>query len=1731
MRKVNFLFFTLVFTVFINISFLFAGEDKLSLFSEDENLFLSEEELPEETYNFDDFLKGKVFLDFNKEKWNRMREKKEEGYFFREKEREKEEEPSFSTEEPKDEGLIEIDFPYESQLSISGRKKIKVKAEWTQYPNKEENITNFIKSEGTNIEMDQELQVRIKGKVGRKVSVNVDYNDTQEDKRDISVVYKGDPGEIVQQAAFGDITLSLPSTEFVSYNKNVFGIKLDAKYKRLGLMAIGSRTKGLTEVKRFKGSTIFEKKEIKDINYTTRKYYKLEHTQIKRETEEIWIDFKDGYEIVSETLNKDMEGKVWNSTTTYTGYFDKQFRGQDYTIDYDQGIITFRKSIASNYVIIIDYEDENGTEVSSLNSNQYLIIKDEEDSLPYELKNYYNLGSNKIIKKYEEDFVLKIINLAREEQNLADYEIDYIDYDLGILKFKEEEPFSTAVYNKNESNRQHQHIIYVEYKYRVKTYILRPDIVLNSERIIMNNQLIQKDRDYMIDYDSGFVTFFNEEKIDEDTNIEITYEYAPFGGQSQQTLVGSRLQYGVNTDPFFIGSTVIWSGTDKPSTAPSIYSTPQSVLVLDLDGRVKLESEGFPLKATLSGEIARSQFNPNLFDKAMIDNMEGVKLVSSIPLDKDFWQLSSNPLYEDTTDINAVTLKGALIFDNEDIKRKEIVEKVNPGWLEEVGDSEEVEALTLNYNLKSLDEEASIVYPISTVGADYSKKMFLEICVWGDGEGEQLEIHLGGISENADGRGVIGGQPKTEDVDGDGILGEGEDIGWQFVHPDESVTYIGADNGVIDTQDLDGDNVLDDKNSSGNFYNQVIDWLGWKKIKIPLDIIDEDQWSAIKHIRLSIRNKSIGVKNGTIKISAIEIVGTKWDKGVKEEGSFDLIAGEYLTIEAINNEDDQEYQDITEYSEYKSLYRYSVTEKRKEQALALTYTLNNSTGAYTKTTFTRAQDYSKYKKIKFFLFANKANGSLPLPTLPEKVTFYIQFGTDDSNYYEYEETIDSTMNWADWKVCTIYLNEDKNKDNIPDGFSGCVGNPGLNNIMQIKVGVRNDTGAKIENGEIWINELFVDEVGKKEGIAWKSAMDLELPGWFNAQVNHKEIDGDFETITTGSSQQDLISTRSLTGGQEIKLESASLEFTRFKFLPLSFQGNHQKTVTPSAYDTPYSSYDEGKVESISGEGNARLVIPRWPSLEVSYAEDHSESKILEEKKDTITQKGSLAYNIPGKYSLLTPKKWEINLLPTTIDISYRQKKYVVTKTTSTTVDFNGYSDLTENFSGRLPFKFWKGFYFSPVYYLEIIRARERETDISNKNYKDKYRAQTVSFDSGLKVFSWLNPSFNYKINSSASYDFNENKIESITRNSNGQLSYSLRFENLFPKLKPLHSLTTDNSYKVETGDSYDVGDEDEEKAKARNIWSRWEGLWLFDQGDKLNLEDITTRSFSNRQTGKTTNRWKPFSFLDLDMNKSFYPLKNMETRVNYTEINDYKEVGANNGLKIFTKIWPDLIMDIGEIEKFFNLNTKVITNSKVSIKYSQKTVETEAVSKLDTQTYGGHCRLDILTDYSVVFDYEGRYNKTRKVPDYNNLSRHGFTKKGSIQVEFFWKKWRFVPNYEYRAEEENEEGTKTKWVVTRSPSLRIRADITAKDFIIPIIKLPLKNRLLMDTLIKYERKSGIQDKKDNTDTYSLDVDCTYDTSENLKITLGVGGSFFRNRKEKKDNYWSISLLADLSIVF
>ena len=1650
--------------------------------------------------DFDAFIKEKEkekeFISYSQEEWNKMRDEKEQGIFIIEEEIlappkvEKVEKVKPEEEEavPPLPGGIGIILPFESRLSISGQKRISMKYGAVFYKDEEERTTTGTPAGVTEgFDMDQELQVKIKGQVGTKITVNVDYDDTVEDKRDISVVYKGDPGEIVQEAAFGDITLELPATEFVAYRKSVFGGKINAQYKEFKFMAIGSQTKGIPEEKKFKGKSTFEKRDINDTSYRRRKYYELWNTDIQSGSEQVYIDDRDG------TNNQNgAEMMVRNSLltpATYWGYFNLQVPGQDYTIDYIKGIITFRKTIYENYVIAMDYQKSDTTWLREENvpDEEPKILKDENEDLDQEMMNYYDLGRKKIIQGVEgRDFIVKILDLNRNEVTMFGnaYDIIEMDYDEGILKFKVRTPFDppfSDIYYK--TNPQHHYIIYMEYKYRQKTYFLRPNIVEGSEKITIDGRLIKRDEDYFIDYESGFITFFREEEIDEETEIKINYEYMPFAGLFQETLLGARGEWAP-TDRFFLGSTILYSGAAKTATVPTVRATPGSKLILDANSEFSFDPQPFfPFKTKISGELAMSFNNPNTWGKAIIDSMEGVKLIDGMPTDKDVWQIASNPG-------GAPTQEGAISWDNEDVRIKEIKPSAD------VGEDEEQEVLKISYNLTG-NATASIVYPISTRGVDYSQKESLELYVYGDNNGEILEITLGTIAEDADDDGHL----DTEDVNGDGTLNVGEDVGWQFSNwtGDDEKNYLkdgkfGYKNGKIDTEDLDGDLVGPEPEGYFVQFSSGINWSGWRKLSWDLGITTAtlSDWTTIKHIRMTLKGTNV---SGSIKIASIGIVGNKWERGVVQSTDTD----DKFSVGAVNTEDDYGvYGDgLLDNADYKDLYGERLIEEREvEQTLSLNYTLISGATGYTKWTFTRAEDYSKYKELKFFIKKKPGGSGEP--------TFIMRLGTP-GDYYQFE----TTVNWGGWELLTINLKDIDGKygaDTMEssDGTITRAGSPVLTNIAEIKLMIVNGTGSDISDGEIWVNEIHLTGARRKDGWAGRLGADFELPHWLTFGGKYWYMDRNFETITVPSKNQDK------------EVISAYTNFNRLSYLPLSLDWSKTTTITPSAVRVAdLSVQDEGRVVSHQGSASAELRLPKLPRLGTSYSKNIVERSQPEGKKeDSDTYSATFhQYELPVRFFLF----------PHDFGGSYKRiNKF--NKFTSTAPTQNNFREFTNDWSGKATFRPLSELSIVPSYSLRKVKERVYADE---KVDRPRSGTQTAGFNSTLQFFEWLKPSVNYSITNTENFIIvtgtSRPTEKNFTRSSSAKLRLPFIAKSLLPKFKPVASLNVTSSYELNDGDSYD---------KIREDYPIYGKLWLRGKGmgyKKLEGIEDEVKSFSLRDTFRMESNWKPLEFLDL---KGYlYPFKTITTDIDYTRTQSHQGPTVLDSEK---RIWPYLDIRMKSLEKFPLLGL-AMQEVEMITKYILTREDAKDVSLGKTVNFSEDLRFKLFEDYYFWLTYSSSRNRVKSAPSWQ-ISREGFSRAYNAQITFtWWKDWRFNLKYGYKKEEGETGGEKTTESRIYTPSIDVEARVKLPElWKIPIIgkRVRTAGEMRVKARVSAEiKRSELNVERDNTDTYSTLLSSDFNVGTNLMLTVGTGMTRFVNRNLPQNNYFAVDISTTLTIKF
>ncbi len=1694
----------------------------------------------------------KEIIKFDQKKWNQIRERVENDLPLFEEEKSTQ---TVSTKPPVVTPTT-IEFIEGTQLTIAGRKLIGVELNSIQYPNKPEYSR-------TDVNMKQELQVAVRGKVGKNVDVNIDIDDTQPDKRDISIIYRGEgvdigpgavgykakPGAFIQEAAFGDIQLSLPNTEFVGYSRQVFGLKVIGQYNRARMYLIASQSKGNFETKRFTGKTEFERKILFDTSYIRRKYYKIVfgNHKIKKDSVKVYLDTLDPQRDPA-TLTE-LTAEAFNiSTFTYSGKFELLALGKDYVVDYSLGIITFYKPIQQNFVIAVDYIDENsGLSLRELlGTTNYILIKDKDETpnVTTELLNRYYIGRTNIIRDDGTgNFLLKIVdksgrvlNPDTEKIQPGDKEVPVyktgnigtikVDFENGLIYFDYDKPFAEDCYYKTPISR---YDILVEYRYKSKTYFLKPFIVPYSERIVVDGKLLQRNVDYWLDYDSGFITFLHEEDIKENSIIEVSYEYSMLGLQAGETILGSRLELPLS-NKLFIGSSWIGNLPSKGSSVPDIRTTPSSLQVWETDARISpVKIPIIPLQInSISGEYAETEKNPNIWDKAIVENMEGITLEDSVSTYRHMWYYSSCSdvyipgIYDDKTD---KFVGGELNWENEDVPVREI----NPNK-QTTYDKQQV--LKINYNLYS-SSEVALSYMFSKYGLDFSKKLYLEIEFYSNSGGGELYLDLGQLSEDIDNDGVL----DTEDKNFNGRLDFDEDTGFEYNRNNEKY-YIGKSNGKLDSEDIDGDGLLNGKDIvAGTYKLAELNFTGWVSTIVPVSVTDKTLWSSIKQVRLRIKGNG---KKGAVKIAKISVVGNK----------FETTTLQNTKIFAVNNENDPSYIKLTELEEYTSIYGTQYREKTVEQALAVKYNFDTTYSSSVVTLlYSRGQDFTYHHKLNFFLFNKTAN----------EVVFKLRAYTDQNNYLEFStQTIKWTNEWKKFTVQQI----DSNNDNIPDGWiipeSSIVGGvcykyglPNLQGITKIEFIIENPSHITAQEGVIYINDIYLSESWKRKGIAKKFEINMSVPNWINFGGNTRSVDRRFETFTTAITNQDNTTTNSF------------FDFVRLNFLPINFRGKQEQTFTPSALKSGelVSTLEEGKRIYTEGNLNTSINIRNLPQITLNYSKSVSSTTALSRTDMRDSYLTSLNYYNPlNKYIPLQR-----------ISLSYGEEKLLLYPWRIETSTFTPTVDNTKNISISLPFNFWDKFsidiklitknifseqrmfykklddvliipqsisstylfdYYTKLTFFTLYNLRNTyqlyySTDSVVLNTYEKRNEYTTEFNSSINLLKFFSPNINYRMNIYEDFNFPVSDKKDVTRNTSGNFSVNFMPKDILD-LKPIQSLRLYYTFNLTAADKYEKLPKEEKHIDIYNF----KNIDLFWYKTEVSTITELRRSIFERKEQRLSSSWKIFEGLPLKGHLKF--LTKTDLNLAYSDSIEEKEETLSKSI-VYTKMWPDLtstIYDIENITKFF-IQQNVVKNTKLDLSYSYKTTEIKKISFEKNIKHKEVLSFNLFNDYQIVSSHEKNYTDV-----YNYLlalqTSMSYTDIIGFQISLPFFGQRLTPRYEFRKDySEDARKLPTRNITTHSLSLSYYADITPQQGINLFGKtIPLQNRLRINSNLAYTRKeSSIDISYNNTDNFSFSARGDYDVSKYINVTVGLGTDININRVLKTQTNYKFSLQGQVIIRF
>ncbi len=539
----------------------------------------------------------------------------------------------------------------------------------------------------------------------------------------------------------------------------------------------------------------------------------------------------------------------------------------------------------------------------------------------------------------------------------------------------------------------------------------------------------------------------------------------------------------------------------------------------------------------------------------------------------------------------------------------------------------------------------------------------------------ELQIDYGSFNEDADGDGLL----ETEDLNHDGILNLGEDIGFPFHGPDDNLVpqpigaanivtaVIGAGNLKLDSEDLNKDGVLStadqpvtdtplfllsaspgEVDSTGTFHADL-NFSGRRLFEIPLNIAslsadEQARFTAVKQVRVTIRNSVQSTpRSGSIKITRLGMVGNSY-----EPATIFGSVNSTMTVSAVNNKDNaaEGYISMVGNPAYNDLYKDAVpSSDAKEQALALTYKLDGGSSGTTRNLFSVARDFSTHDVFRYFL--SKPTGCFA-PNCGGKI--FLQVGSE-TDYQQATVDIATLQAPPNWKLVTI-KQVDANGDGTPDTWVSDdpsvvitqVGAAALNltQVAQIKIGVVNDMvdnkGQPInmtQDSQVWINEIHEINAHERIGHAKKYAFDSSYPGWMDFGGSYRSVDRNWETPTTAITNQDSEQTNMFAN------------FNRISFFPMTFKNSRDISVTPSAFRSNtnglVSFFDEGRVDHISNVASAKLLLPRIPTVDMSYSNDSTVNTLSQRREyDDSVSLGS-TYAPKTKFSFVARQTIYISL--------------------------------------------------------------------------------------------------------------------------------------------------------------------------------------------------------------------------------------------------------------------------------------------------------------------------------------------------------------------------------------------------------------------------------------------------------------------------------------------------------
>lgn len=307
--------------------------------------------------------------------------------------------------------------------------------------NRTEQRTAFNYGSNTNFKMTQKQRFTVTGRIGEKVTVNVDQDSERafDFENNIKLNYTGFEDDILKKVEAGNIALSLPGTRYVTFgggNAGLFGLKSEMQLGNLFITAIASQEKGESKKLSASGGAQAKDYSVRDLNYMRDTYFFLHREyrenfryysekwrhlavptgrQIRRLEVYVTGRLDDPKNIPGDAYREallDAEGNVLvlDERERVSGSFRKLVPEQDYRYEPTLGYIRLAQRAQEGEALAVAYETNDGEihgDINFVTGRPFRLKllrerttlpapRDLDDTWHLEWKNVYDLGSRNI---------------------------------------------------------------------------------------------------------------------------------------------------------------------------------------------------------------------------------------------------------------------------------------------------------------------------------------------------------------------------------------------------------------------------------------------------------------------------------------------------------------------------------------------------------------------------------------------------------------------------------------------------------------------------------------------------------------------------------------------------------------------------------------------------------------------------------------------------------------------------------------------------------------------------------------------------------------------------------------------------------------------------------------------------------------------------------------------------------------------------------------------------------------------------------------------------------------------------------------------------------------------------------------------------------------------------------------------------------------------------------------